>query len=86
MIHVSFAIHLWWIGAYLAIGVLLWLPLEYVPYRQIHCPPQGFWAGARSNLRRHGWAAPLRILVPVVVWPLAVWETIPNQYKPARRR
>lgn len=84
MIEVTFTIHLWWIWVYLGVGAALWLPAEYFAYRQIYRPPQGFWRGAAHNLQRSGWAAPLRVIVPIVAWPLGLWELIPR-HRPFNR-
>ena len=66
----------WLPFAYLAVGAVLWLPLEYLAWRRIH-NPDPFWTEFRS-LRRH----PLVPLVMVVAWPVAVWE----EFRPRRRR
>ena len=68
---VEFTVNLWWAVGYLAVGMITFLPLEYLAWKRIHRPPP-FWREYRRVARR----TPLRILVPIVAWPLAIWETI----------
>ncbi len=66
-------LHLWWLWAWLAVGAVLWLPIEWWGYRQIGGQRPPFWRDLWRAIRAH----PLRLVVPIVAWPLAVWEVVP---------
>lgn len=66
---ISFTVNLWWLVWYLVVGVVTFLPLEYLAWRKIHRPAP-FW----QEYKRVAFREPLRLLVPIVAWPLAIWE------------
>jgi len=61
----------WWIIPYLAIGVLLFLPLNYLAWRDVH-KPDPFWRELHNFLHRE--RAARYAAVQIVAWPLAAWE------------
>lgn len=65
---VTITLHLWWLWVYLAIGTILWLPLNWLAWRNIAPPQPPFW--------RLVWRNPLTNLLTVVCWPIAVWESV----------
>lgn len=72
---VTVTLHLWWLGAYLAVGVVLFLPCNWWAWRRksIGHPDFSFWRTLWANIRReHGWP----IVLQVIAWPLALWEDI----------
>lgn len=67
-------LHLWWLWAYLAVGVVSWLPLSYLAHRRVEGRGP-FWPYMRWWVRWHGLAGSAWLaLVQVVAWPLAAWE------------
>lgn len=69
---VTITLHLWWLWVYLAVGAVLWLPLEYLAWRQ-KTPRTTFWRDLRRVLPLRPWWSSLAI---VAVWPVAVWEEL----------
>lgn len=63
----------WHIIGYLAIGLVLWLPLEYVAYRRTAHPKKGFWPGLRDALRASDKFIPLAVML---LWPLCIYVTL----------
>jgi len=61
-------LHLWWLWAYLAVGVVLVLPINWLALRQIAAPRPRFW----QLVRRHPWTN----LLTVALWPAALWELL----------
>ena len=57
------------IAGYLAIGVLLWLPLEWKLWRSIRRPPP-FWRETWRLVKKRPHVPPLA----VIAWPLSLWE------------
>lgn len=66
-------LHLWWLWAYLAIGLVVWLPGEYVAWRKLGSPKRPFWPALVDSWHPH---RVLRIVVPITAWPLAWWECL----------
>ena len=68
-------LHLWWLGAYLAVGVALWAPLTYRAWNTLASPKPGFWRHTVATARHHGAAGTVgRFLAVAALWPLALWE------------
>lgn len=67
----TITLQLWWLLAYLAVGVVLVLPLEWLAWRSIHHPPP-FWRELARGLRRRPWMP----LVAIAVWPYALIEAV----------
>lgn len=68
----TITIPLWLPIAFLAIGLVLWLPLEYRAYRRTYKPSinhQGFWAGIWKGLKRR----PFTPLLVMLSWPYILW-------------
>lgn len=65
-------LHLWWLWAYLAIGLVLWLPLEWLAWRSLARPRDSYWRSFARGIRGRWWL-PLTI---VCLWPVAVWEEV----------
>jgi hypothetical protein len=65
---VTITFHLWWLLAYLAIGVVLVLPINWLALQQILAPRPQFW----EMVRRHPWGN----LLTVTLWPAALWELL----------
>lgn len=65
-------LHAWWALAYAAVGVVLWLPLEWLAWRSIASPKGKFWPDLWRSLRRR-WYTPWAVML---LWPLAVWEQV----------
>lgn len=69
---VTITFHLWWLWAYLGIGVVLYLPLNWLVWRRKDWHGDfSFWRSQWANLRRDHF---LPLLVQVVAWPLSIWE------------
>lgn len=68
--HFALTFYWWWLGAYLAVGVLLHFPMEVYGHSQISPPRPPFWREYLRALRRRPWLLPLQI----AAWPLALWE------------
>lgn len=67
----SFTITLraWWVFAYLGVGAVLYLPLEWLAWLQIHNRPP-FWCDLAAGIRKRPWTP----FAYVVAWPWAAWE------------
>ncbi len=69
---VTVTLHLWWLGAYLAVGVVLYLPLCWIAVRQMQpCDRRPVLVALR--------ALPWRVLLvatigQIALWPGALWE------------
>jgi len=69
----TITIPLWLPAAYLAIGAVLWLPLEYRHWRSIQeIDRTTFWRDLWPDFKRRWWV-PLAV---TVAWPLAVYEEV----------
>lgn len=69
---VTMTLHLWWLLAYLAVGVVLYLPLNWMANRQVTNR-----VSLLHILRRNGVINFVTaFVVQVVAWPLAVWELV----------
>lgn len=69
---ITVTLHAWWLLVYLLVGVVLWLPLEWLAYRKTYNPQGGFWRTLRVAL--HGDVQ--RVALLVVAWPFAIKEAI----------
>lgn len=69
---VTLTFHLWWLLAYLAVGVVLYLPLNGLANRQLTNRVSLLQALRRNGVVRFATA----FVVQVVAWPLAVWEVV----------
>ena len=76
-VSIHFTFYLWWLYLYLAIGVVLFLPLNWLALKQI-ANPDPFWV----EVRRSRWSSRL---IQVVAWPLAIWEVLRWPVKKAWR-
>lgn len=79
---VTITLYLWWLLAYLGIGLVLFLPLNYVAYRKY---AKNFRNGFIRNITsgNYRWTTGKRVrnfvgrfTLQVLVWPLALWEVI----------
>lgn len=65
-------LHVWWLLAYLMVGVVLYVPLYRLSFRHVHNPRATFWAWFlimhHKDLRRIPWG--------VVLWPFMVKEAL----------
>lgn len=68
---VTVTLHAWWLLAYMAVGLVLWLPLEWVAWRSTHAR-EGFGSRLYQGLR----GRPLVPLFTMLLWPLAIWEAV----------
>lgn len=68
---VTLTLHLWWLAAYIAIGAVLWLPMEWWANRRTS-PRRLFWRQLGRLLRHQPWSPALAI----ACWPLALWEAL----------
>lgn len=69
VVSVTITLHLWWLGAYLAVGVVSWLPISWLGWRSLARPSRGpFWP---PHVGR--WWYPL---AAIAVWPFALWEVL----------
>ena len=68
---VEFTIHAWWFAAYLIIGIVLWLPISWLAWRQIH-KAKPFWRDTAGQIRQR----PYLLATMTLGWPLALWEVI----------
>lgn len=67
-------LHVWYLLPYLAVGVLLWLPLNWLAIRQIH-QHGPFVDEMLHDIRRHGVLGSVgRFVLQVTLWPVAIWE------------
>lgn len=78
---VTITFYLWWLGAYLAAGAALFLPLGYVANLQIHQRPP-FWSDLVRAIRRRPYMVP----ATVALWPLAAWDILEYPVKKVVRR
>jgi hypothetical protein len=69
---ICWTLHLWWLWAYLLIGVVLYFPLEYVAWRSLALPRNPFWIDWRLAVRLWPYAP----VVSVLAWPVAVYKVI----------
>lgn len=84
---VTVTLHLWWLWAYLGVGVVTFLPIDYLAYRQVPAwRERGYWTTFVDQLTRRVYTNPKprravrRVLIQVVAWPLAAWEVIPRRW------
>jgi hypothetical protein len=68
MVEFTVVFYWWWLWAYLAAGVGLFLPLNWLALGKIN-QPLPFWQEIRRVARK-----PVSIIVQVTCWPLAIWE------------
>jgi hypothetical protein len=80
-VSVTVTLHAWWLLAYLAVGAVLWLPLAWVYYRDIHMPDRPFWPWLGSTVMAEVWVVPLQ----VALWPAAIWDRV-DSWRRRRRR
>lgn len=66
----SVTVHGEWIVAYLAIGLVLWLPLEAKMWSRTTKRRTPFWRELRRSVRKR----PHVPVVAIVAWPLALYE------------
>lgn len=71
-LHVEFTFSLWWVVAWLAVGVLLTPLVEWLGWRSIAPPRKPFRQAYWQALRRR----PYWPLVVVALWPLALWGAL----------
>lgn len=62
----------WWLVAYLLVGLVLWLPMEWYMWRHISPPRGPFWQLLRHCLRRRPWAP----LTATLAWPVIVADEV----------
>ncbi len=77
---ITLTLQAWWVVAYLLVGAVLLLPLEYVAHRGIHNPGYGFWRGLQRGCRDRGlirWCFALAVVI--AAWPVAAWEVLPKK-------
>lgn len=68
---VTVTFYAWWVLVYLAVGVVLFFPLNYLAWRHT-VNPRPFWHEFRRNWTRRWYVIP----ATVVLWPLALWEEV----------
>lgn len=67
----TITIHGEWVAAYLAIGALLWLPLEAKVWRSVSPRNRSpFWRELWRGIKRR----PFTPVVVLAAWPYAVYE------------
>lgn len=66
---VTVTLHLWWVLAYLAAGVVTFMPLNWWALQHLARPRPTFWQEMRRTMHR-----PKAVAVQIVAWPLAFWE------------
>lgn len=60
----------WWLLVYIGIGVVLWLPLEWVAHRRLS-RPDPFWPALMRAVRRR----PYVPVATIVLWPtVLLWS------------
>ena len=62
-------LELWWLVAWVGIGAVLFVPLNYVGHGQI-APRGPFWRSLWRSVKRN----PLIVPVQIIAWPFALWE------------
>lgn len=67
---ITITLHAWYLLAWVGLGAVLWLPLEYLAYRTLAPPKPPFWPYFRSQSHHRPWI----VLVIWVLWPLTAWE------------
>lgn len=61
----------WWIVAYLSLGVILFVPLNWLAHVRSQGRRGDFWMRLwRVSLR----AKFVNVIVQIVAWPLTIWE------------
>lgn len=70
MVTFTITLHAWWLALYLAVGVVLFLPIQWWDYRKGSIR-EGFWSSLGRGMKRRPYVLPASI----VLWPLAVWES-----------
>lgn len=77
---VSLTLHLWWLYAWLGVGVVGYIPLVIVARSKVR-PKMSL--GFNLWPTYHGWTArhrakenTIRTLLSIIAWPLAWWEAL----------
>lgn len=77
----TITLHLWWLLAYLGIGVITFLPIDYLAYRKVPAwRERGFWTTlvdqttGRVYANPKPWRGVVRVFVQIAAWPGALWE------------
>lgn len=69
---ITITIEAWWFGVYVAIGALLFVPLNYLVWKRLGEPKAPF--GVRY-FTRQGWPHAIAgTLLQVIAWPLSIIE------------
>lgn len=72
---------LWWAAGYLAVGIVLYLPLAYLFWRQAWClieHPPSFGRHLRLILGKEGVKG---VVIVFSLWPMFVWDLCRSHVK-----
>lgn len=69
---ITVTLHAWWLLAYLAVGVVLYVPLNMVALHRIFGRPK--FADEMRRLIKRPWRFAWGCIVQIVMWPFAAWE------------